>query len=57
VSGRLVRELLNGPVDPGQYTLPWDGRGANRQVLAAGVYFFRVTIGNQVLNEKVTLVK
>jgi hypothetical protein len=57
VSGRLVRELLNGAVDPGQYTLPWDGRGANRQVLAAGVYFFRVTIGNQVLNEKVTLVK
>jgi hypothetical protein len=57
VAGRLVRELLSGPVDPGRHELKWDGRGADRQVLAAGSYFFRVAIGNQVLTEKVTLVK
>jgi hypothetical protein len=57
VAGRLVRELLSGPVDPGRHELRWDGRGTDRQVLAAGSYFFRVAIGDQVLTEKVTLVK
>jgi hypothetical protein len=57
VSGRLVRELLQGPVDPGQHALRWDGRGEDRRVLAAGSYFIRIAIGDQVLTEKVTLVK
>ena len=57
VTGRLVRELLDGPVDPGHHGLRWDGRGSNREVLAAGVYFLRVAIGDDVMTEKLSLVK
>jgi Peptidase family C25/FG-GAP-like repeat len=57
VTGRLVRELLEAPVHPGHHALSWDGRGSNREVLAAGVYFLRVAIGDDVMTEKLSLVK
>ena len=57
VTGRLVRELLEAPVHPGHHALNWDGRGSNREVLAAGVYFLRVAIGDDVMTEKLSLVK
>jgi hypothetical protein len=56
-AGRLVRDLLEGPVESGHHAITWDGRGGRRRVLGAGVYFLRAAIGDQVVTEKMALVK
>ena len=43
VAGRLVRRLSASAVE-GQVQLPWDGRDAEGQELANGVYLFKVVI-------------
>jgi hypothetical protein len=57
VSGRLVRNLLAGPVTAGRHTVQWDGRGMNGRVLGTGTYFVRVEIAEHEFIEKVTLIK
>jgi flagellar hook assembly protein FlgD len=57
VAGRLVRQLIDAPVEAGHHALVWDGRGRNGTVLGSGIYFVRVEIGNHAFNQKVTLIK
>lgn len=46
VSGRTVRELENGPREAGLTSTSWDGRDAQGQRVAAGLYFATLTVGN-----------
>ncbi len=48
LSGRLVRTLMRGPQRAGMHTLQWDGRDANGQAVASGVYLYRLRSGGQV---------
>lgn len=41
-TGRLVRELVNGPASAGHHVKRWDGRDDSGQRVAAGVYFARL---------------
>lgn len=43
VSGRLVRELMNGTGAAGRNALVWDGRESNGKNAAAGLYLLRLT--------------
>ena len=47
MNGRRVRSLVDAPQGPGEYTLRWDGRADDGSRLTAGVYFMRVTAGNE----------
>jgi hypothetical protein len=40
-SGRLVREISNGPLSAGHHTLSWNGRDERGLPVASGVYFVR----------------
>ena len=42
-SGRLVRQLHDGPLPTGEFSLPWDGRDDSGQEVPAGAYFAKVT--------------
>jgi hypothetical protein len=42
LSGRLVRNLVVGPMSMGQHTVRWDGRDADGREAAAGLYFYRL---------------
>jgi hypothetical protein len=42
ISGRLVRTLVDGPVDPGEYAAVWDGLTDSGEQAASGVYFARM---------------
>ncbi len=57
VDGRLVARILDGQLPPGRHAVDWDGRGEGGRGLAAGVYFYRVTIGDFTASRKLTLVK
>jgi hypothetical protein len=52
VNGRLVRTLVNGNLDAGAHQETFDGTG-----LAAGVYIYRLTVGNLSTSGKMLLVK
>jgi len=42
VTGRLVRTLVNGVKESGNYTVEWDGRDNSGRSLASGAYFVRM---------------
>ena len=55
--GRLVRELVSGPVEAGSHTVVWDGRDRGGQSVAAGVYFARMDDGRTATTAKMVLAK
>ncbi len=57
VSGKLVRTLVNGPMDPGRYEIAWDGKNEAGQHLASGVYFCRFDAGEVSERSSVVLLK
>ena len=47
VLGQPVRQVWNGPLAAGEHRLAWDGRDAQGQSVAAGVYLVRLHQGEQ----------
>ena len=57
VSGRHVRELVNGIQSAGHHRALWDGRDARGSGAGSGVYFVRLRIAGEVFTRKMLLVK
>jgi hypothetical protein len=57
VSGRLVRALAGGVLDPGDYRIEWDGRDDRGSRLPQGVYFLRLRADERVRVRKLLLVR
>ena len=53
VQGKRVATLLDGMVDPGQYTVKWNGASDTGELLSPGVYMVRLTIGRHEAVRKV----
>ncbi|MDE2734452.1 MAG: FG-GAP-like repeat-containing protein [Gemmatimonadota bacterium] len=47
VLGQPVRQVWAGPLVAGEHRLAWDGRDAQGQSVAAGVYLYRLQVGEQ----------
>jgi hypothetical protein len=56
-NGRLVRELWNGPADPGSHVVVWDGADAHGTAVGAGVYFYVASIGAERFSGKLVRVQ
>ena len=52
VLGQPVRQVWNGPLAAGEHRLAWDGRDAQGQPIAAGVYLYRLQVDDQTLTRK-----
>ncbi len=52
ITGRLVETLVNEKLEPGQHAVKWDATG-----FSSGVYFSRLTRGNQHSVRKLILLK
>jgi hypothetical protein len=57
VTGRLVRTIVDGPLDAGFKQCRWDGTDAAGDEVRSGVYFYRLTAGKQTLTRKMVLVR
>ena len=57
VSGRLVRTLVNGPVEAGNHAIEWRGEDARGRRVASGVYFYRLDSGSYVATRRMVLLK
>jgi hypothetical protein len=57
VAGRRVRELVNEHRDRGAYKVVWDGQNDAGQIVASGVYFYKMTAGSFTDTKKMTILK
>ena len=57
VSGRCVCTLVNGEMDPGRYSMIWDGLNSSGKAVADGVYFVRVSAGSFTAARKLVVLR
>ncbi len=57
VDGQLVKRLVDGAQQAGQYSVTWDGTNDRGSRVASGVYFYRLDAANQSVSRKMLLMK
>lgn len=57
VRGQLVKTLLNQEMLAGTHSVIWDGKDGQGRSVSSGVYFYRMSLPNKVLTNKMLLLK
>ncbi len=57
VKGQLIRILVNKKQRPGHHSVDWDGRNDAGNIVASGVYVYRIQAQNFVSSHKMTFIK
>jgi len=59
ITGREVRRLVDGTVEPGYHTAVWNGTGISGRTVSSGVYIYRFTAvpANDTSHEGITTVR
>ncbi|RKX29414.1 MAG: hypothetical protein DRP47_01850 [Candidatus Zixiibacteriota bacterium] len=57
ILGREVITLVDKVQTPGRYEVEWDGADRNGKRVGSGVYFYRLTRGDEAVSRKMILVK
>ncbi len=57
LAGRLVRRLIDKPMQAGRYQIEWNGRDERGRAVTSGVYFYRLTAGKQTSAKKMILLR
>jgi hypothetical protein len=55
--GKRVRVLAEGQHHAGLYSVSWDGRDDNGQVMGSGIYFYELDTGVNVYTRKMTILR
>lgn len=55
--GRKLKTLIMGNLISGNHFYQWDGKDENRHPLSSGIYFFRLQSGDEVIQNKIMLLK
>lgn len=57
IKGQLVKNLFKGNLPSGKHFVRWNGNDLNNHTLSSGVYFYKLKAGNNVITNKVMLLK
>ncbi|MFL3008424.1 MAG: T9SS type A sorting domain-containing protein [Candidatus Neomarinimicrobiota bacterium] len=57
ISGRQVKVLINQVESPGFRTIEWNGLDQNGRNLGTGIYFYRLTLGDETHTRKMIYMK
>ena len=57
VLGQPLRQVWTGPLPAGEHQLTWNGRDAQGQPVAAGVYMYRVQVDEQTRTRKMVKIE
>ena len=57
VQGKQVRLLSNDNRQAGTHTIKWDGLNESGSQVPSGVYFIRISAGNETLNHRIVMMK
>ncbi len=56
LSGRAVRTLVSGTQNPGDYSTDWNLMDDAGNPVSAGIYFYRMAVGAEVVTQKIMVV-
>jgi|GEM_PF-1343831 len=56
-TGQLVRTLVDGHLDARVHKVRWDGRNSSNELVASGVYFYRLTSGTFAETRKMSFLR
>ena len=57
LQGRIITTLLDDqPLSPGEYELKWEGRSSSGSKVSNGLYFYRLTVGNEAFGGKILFI-
>ena len=57
LNGNLVRNLYSGSLNAGYHKINWNGTNCNNQLASSGVYFYRLSIGDNYLSRNMLMLK
>ncbi len=57
IKGQLVKTLVNGLRETGNYTVVWNGQDGSNKFVASGIYFYKMKSGNYTATKKMILMK
>jgi hypothetical protein len=57
IGGRLVKTLVDRPMDAGLHTIVWDGTDTNGHRVGSGIYWSQLKVENYISNKKMVLLK
>ena len=57
INGSLVKKLKSEVGTPGAYSILWDGRDFNGQIVPSGMYIYQLLSTQGMLNRKMLLLK
>ncbi len=57
IKGQKVRELESGFREKGTHNILWDGQGNNGQIVAGGVYFYKLKTVYKTISRRMVLLK
>ncbi len=55
--GEKIATIINEPLAAGKYTYKWRGTNQDGETVASGIYFYRLTVGDQSQTKKMVLLK
>ncbi len=57
VTGRLVKDLADRVMTPGEYTLSWDGKDSRNEAVGPGIYFYKFTTPKGSIQKKMVVLE
>ena len=57
IKGQLIRKLIDDRISAGVQTIVWDGLDKNSNQVSSGIYFYKLTAGEQSSTKKMILLK
>ena len=57
MSGRLIKKLADGAMQPGSYQVTWNATDNNESAVAAGIYLLKLQTGNNIETKKISVVR
>lgn len=57
LQGKAIKDLLQVSLEPGHYSLAWDGTDKHASPVASGVYYYKMTAGKYSSTRKMILLK
>jgi 5'-nucleotidase len=57
ILGRKIRTLVNAQLSAGDYKFTWNSRDDRGQLVASGIYFYRITAGDKRAVKRMTLTR
>ncbi|MCD4797082.1 MAG: T9SS type A sorting domain-containing protein, partial [Candidatus Cloacimonetes bacterium] len=57
VKGQKVKTLVKERMDAGNHSVIWNGDDDNGETVCSGVYFYKLSAGNEIKVKKAIIVK